>query len=279
MAKQNLTSRHTNPTLAALYDVSGPQLDALSKDRTFQAAFKALDIDAAAEAFNAFTEKITTYNTLHRRERRLWSLKLGRGGITPDLESQFIETIPEMRKNYKDAFASVDKVLDTLSKAKFDKVVEKHLTPLMANLGNDKHPLTQVVTDYFRKVGCAPEMMTEFRRNFEVTQYNFMPLAGGNLAGLRNLTTEGVKAQVSIMDYTEKEGFSYLRGNCGPPAWAVAVAKILASVGISVSAWVVVLIIVTLFAILLVICNNSSPGTWLREQCQKVHAKFPIFNF
>ncbi|HYP02173.1 MAG TPA: hypothetical protein VER76_18420 [Pyrinomonadaceae bacterium] len=279
MAKQNIAPQLANPTLAAFYDVSAPQIDALIKDRTFQAAFKAFNVDAAAKAFNNFTEKISSYNNIHRRERRLWSLKLGRGDVPSDLEGEFVKTIPEMRKTFKEAFAEIDKVVDTLSQAKFDKVVEKHLTPLMANLSNDKHPFTQVVTEYFRKVGCAPEMMTEFRRNFEVTQYNFMPVTGGTLSGLRKLTNEGVQAQVSIMDYTEKEGFSYLRGKCGPPAWAVAVAKILASVGISISAWVVVLIIVALFATLLIICNASSPGTWLRTQCEKVNAKFPIFNF
>lgn len=279
MAKQQLTARITNPALAAVFDATAPQLEALAKDRDFQAAFKAFDVDAAGDAFNAFTRSLTAYNAAHRRERRLWSLKIGRGRIPSDLESEFVGEIPAMRRNYQEGFAAVNKVLDTLTRAKFDKVVEKHLAPLTANLGNDRHPLTQVVTRYFQQVGCAPEMISEFRRNFEVTGYDLLAPAGGKFSRLKALTADGVKAQTEIMDYTEKEGFSYLRGRCGPPSWAVAVAKILASIGISISAWVVVAIIVVLFATLLVICNASNPGTWLRTQCEKVNAKFPIFNF
>lgn len=279
MAKQQLSPRITNPALAAVFDATAPQLEALAKDRDFQAAFKAFDVDAAGDAFNTFTRSITAYNSAHRRERRLWSLKIGRGRIPADLESEFVGEIPAMRRNYQEGFAAVNKVLDTLTRAKFDKVVEKHLAPLTANLGNDRHPLTQVVTRYFQQVGCAPEMISEFRRNFEVTGYDLLAPAGGKFSRLKALTAEGVKAQTEIMDYTEKEGFNYLRGRCGPPSWAVAVAKILASIGISISAWVVVAIIVVLFATLLVICNASNPGTWLRTQCEKVSAKFPIFNF
>lgn len=277
--KQQLTPRLGNPTFAAVFDASGPQIEAISKDRDFQAAFKALDIDAMADAFNTFTQKVTAYNGSHRRERRLWSLKLGRGNLPSDLESEFIKEIPAMRRNYKEAFDEMNKVMDTLSRAKFDKVAEKHLAPLTANLGNDRHPFTQVVTRYFTQIGCAPEMMAEFRRNFEVTQYNLLAVAGGKFSGLRNLTAEGVKAQMEIMDYTEKEGFKYLRGKCGPPSWAVAISKILASIGISISAWVVVVIVVALLATILIVCNASSEGTWLRKQCEKVNAKFPIFNF
>lgn len=279
MAKKQSTQELSNPTLSAIFDASGPQIEALTKDKAFQTAFKALDIDAAADAFNAFTQKVTAYNNSHRRERRLWSLKLGKGHLPSDLEKEFIKEIPEMRRNYQEAFASVNKVLDTLNQSKLDTVLEKHLGPITANLANDRHPLTQVVSRYFTQIGCAPEMMSEFRRNFEVTQYNLLAVGGGKFGGLRKLTDEGVRAQMEIMNYTEKEGFNYLRGKCGPPAWAVAVAKILASIGISVSAWVVVVIIVTLFAILLVVCNASQPGTWLRTQCEKVNAKFPIFNF
>lgn len=279
MAKQQLSPRITNPALAAVFDATAPQLEALAKDRDFQAAFKAFDVDAAGDAFNAFTRSITAYNAAHRRERRLWSLKIGRGRIPADLESEFVGEIPQMRRNYQEGFAAVNKVIDTLTRAKFDKVVEKHLAPLTANLGNDRHPLTQVVTRYFQQVGCAPEMISEFRRNFEVTGYDLLAPAGGKFSRLKTLTAEGVKAQTEIMDYTEKEGFNYLRGRCGPPSWAVAVAKILASIGISISAWVVVAIIVVLFATLLIVCNASNPGTWLRTQCEKVNAKFPIFNF
>jgi hypothetical protein len=279
MAKKQLNPGNANPALSAIFDASGPQIEALINDRAFQTAFKALDIDAAGDAFNAFTQKVTAYNTSHRRERRLWSLKLGKGRLPSDLEKEFIKEIPEMKRNYKEAFASVNKVLDTLNQAKFDKVLEKHLGPITANLANDRHPLTQAVSRYFTNIGCAPEMMGEFRRNFEVTQYNLLAVTGGKFSGLRKLTDEGVKAQMEIMDYTEKEGFNYLRGKCGPPGWAVAVAKILASIGISISAWVVVVIVVTLFAILLVVCNASQPGTWLRTQCEKVKAKFDIFNF
>lgn len=279
MSEQFQTPRYTNPTLAAIYDASGPQLDALTNDRAFQTAVEALDLEAASQEFNTFTEKITAYNVLHRRERRLWSLKIGKGGIPPELESQFIKAIPEMRQNYLEAFAAAGNVLDSMSRAKFDTAMERHLTPLTSNFANDKHPFTQVITGYFQQIGCAPEMMDEFRRNFEITDYDLLAVTKGKFAGLRDLTDEAVQAQVSIMDYTEKEGFSYLRGECGPPSWAVAVAAILASIGISISAWIVILIIVALFAILILICNASTPGSWLRKQCEKVKVKFPIFNF
>jgi hypothetical protein len=235
MAKKQITPRNANPALAAIFDASGPQIEAIANDRAFQTAFKALDIDAVADAFNAFSQKVTAYNTSHRRERRLWSLKLGKGRLPSDLEKEFIKEIPAMKRNYQEAFAEMNKVVDALSRAKFDKVAEKHLAPLTANLGNDRHPLTQFVSRYFTRIGCAPEMISEFRRNFEVTQYNLLAVAGGKFSGLRKLTDEGVKAQMEIMDYTEKEGFNYLRGNCGPPSWAVAIAKILASIGISIS--------------------------------------------
>jgi hypothetical protein len=119
----------------------------------------------------------------------------------------------------------------------------------------------------------------EFTTSFGKVNFDLFGATDGGLAGLRKVSEHGVKAQVEILDYTEKHGFAYLRGRCGPPRWAIVASEILAAAGISIGAWVIVAIIVALLAILAVVCALSAPGTWVRDKCSLLNFLLPIFRF
>lgn len=268
-----------NGGIKAVYSELRPQINAVYKDPIFQEAFQKLDVERFSEAFNSFTENIIAYNKFHRRERRLWSVKIGKGNLSPELEKQFIKMIPEGRKNYKEAFTAIDSATEILIESGLHKVVDKHITQFTSNFANQNHPFSQLFIKYLKETGCSQEMIDEFMSEFSIINYDFISIVEEGFIGLREFTARGVEAQISIMDYTEENGFSYLRGKWGPPVWAITASKILATAGISISAWVIVAIIASLIIILSLICNASPERSRLRRQCNRLANVLPIFIF
>lgn len=262
-----------------IYEKMGPQIDRLVGDEAFQTAVESLDVEGFVEVFNTFTEKVTNYNIFHKRERHIWSAKILTGTVSEELERDFIGSIPEGRQNYLDAFEQVDNMTQLLLEAGFDEVLQEHLTSFTAVLGDSEHPFTQMVTNYFRDIGTSQSMIDEFRQNFGVIHYDFFQAFDGGLAKLREVTQAAVEAQVSILDFTEENGFTYLVGECGPPEWAIVASQILAAAGIAISAWVIVAIIVALLGLLVAICVAAPRGTWVRTACEQLTILLPIFRF
>lgn len=271
-----------NPRAVAIYESLEREIDTLVTDGAFREAVERLDVESLGEHMRRFDRGLKEYNAFHARERRIWAMKLRRGGPAAGVEKHegaFRKDIPKGRKAYRDAFESADAMAEALEGAGFDRVLREHLRPFTEKLSSPSHPLSETVFGYFRERGCTEPMLAEFTSSFRKIDFDFFGHAEGGLEELRGMSKRGVDAQLEILDYTEENGFSYLRGRCGPPAWAVTASKILAAAGISVSAWVIVAIIVTLLATLVAICVLSSPGSWLRQQCDKLKVLLPIFRF
>ncbi|MCX6827729.1 MAG: hypothetical protein NT002_00355 [candidate division Zixibacteria bacterium] len=249
------------PVLASAYEALKDNIDKLYVDPLFKKAYGALDTETFTGAFTAFAENMEEYNKFHRRERRLWATKIGKGRLAPTLEEKFRKSIPEGRKNYEAAFKAVDTMCDALVESGLDKVMEKHLPAIMGVLENEQHPFSQLTTRFFVRAGTTREMLDEFRIHFAPIHYNFFGAVGPSLVSIQAFSVKARKAQLSILDHTSEHGFDYLRGECGPPAWAILASKILASAGISVSAWILVAIIAALLAILAIICAAASDGS------------------
>jgi hypothetical protein len=276
----------TSPIAAEIYESLQPHLDALVDDERFAVAVGRLDAEALETSFRALHSGIVDYNKFHLQERRMWSAILRRGrpegpraAPIDKQEAEFKKRIPHARKSYLETFATADRMTASLGEAGFEDLLAEHLRPFMATLATPSHPFARVYFDHFRRAGCSEPMIEEFRTSFAKVNFDFFAVADGGLEEIRQLSKRGVEAQVEILDYTEERGFSYLRGRCGPPEWAILAANILAAAGISISAWVIVAIIVALLALLALICALSAPGTWVRTQCQRLNFLLPIFRF
>lgn len=271
------------PRAIAIYESLEPEIDALVSDDAFKEAIDQLDLESLEGQLGRFDEHVKEYNAFHARERRIWAMKLRRGDVSAAQakrhEAAFRKEIPTGRKAYQNAFATADEVAESLETAGFDRVLREHLGRFTEKLQNPSHPFSETFFTYFRDRGCTEPMIKEFTSGFGKIDFDFFGHAEGGLGELRRLSKRGVEAQTEILDYTEEKGFSYLRGRCGPPTWAVTASQILAAAGISVSAWVIVAIIVALLVTLAVICALSAPGSWLRDKCRYLNFLLPIFRF
>lgn len=245
-----------------------PEILEFANDPDFSTSWQKLDMKNLSNEFNAYTAKMPAYNAFHTRERRLWTLKLSRGNIAPDLEEGFRQSIPEGIQAYKDAFEPVANCLSIIEQSGLGNVLSRQSSNFTKFLSDAQHPLTQVVTNHFQQMGCSGAMIDEFNNEFATINYNFIPiLADGRFSNVADNLQKGIAAQIEILQYTQENGFSYLRGRCGPPKWAVTVSEILAAVGISISAWWVIVIIAVLVAILIAICSARILPATLQAGC------------
>jgi hypothetical protein len=273
---------HTSARAVEMYEVLQPQVDALVADERFRSAMDQLDVAALQSGFRDLDRGITEYNKFHLEERRLWRTILRNGGKSPGVdqqEAEFKKKVPHGRESYRQTFTTAGAMAGALADAGFDGVLREHLHGFTATLATPSHPYADAVFGYFRGAGCSESMLDEFTTSFKKVNFDFFAAAGGGIDAVRKMSARGVEAEVEILDYTEAHGFSYLRGRCGPPQWAIVASQILAAAGISISAWVIVAIIVGLLATLALICALSAPGSWLRDKCRLLNFLLPIFRF
>lgn len=248
----------------------------LVEDPGFESAWSKLNMDRLAADIQNFSDEITQYNTFHTRERRLWSLKLGEGKLPPHLEDKFKADIPAGIETYRRAFSHIEDAMRVIEESGFHTLLDRHSDGITQLLADERGYLARRLSSYFGKVGCAPTMLTEFQSKFQDTNYRFIATIGaGSFSNLPTILRESVDAQVNILEYTKENGFSYLQGKCGPPAWAVTVSKILAWAGISVAAWVVVVIIAALIIIVTTICALKILPSNIQQYCRAIG--IPIF--
>jgi hypothetical protein len=244
----------------------------LQDDDRIALALSVLDTAGLAKALTVFETKAAEYCAFHRRERRLWALHIGKGNQFREMDDRFIKSIPAGKRLFQDAFKAIDTSCQLLEDAGFSVILKAHGNSVTKLLSNPNSPLTQSFTNYFLRLGCSQDMVDDFRHQFGKVDFQFFGTVAKDLDELREVAANAVRAQVSILEYTEKHGFTFLKGN-GPPAWAIAVSKILASVGISIAAWVIVLIVLAVIAILAIICFAAckiSRGGEVCKLCTKV---------
>ncbi len=259
-----------------IYDKHSKTLDQMYEDPAFQKAFEALDVEKLSEAFDGFQKNARSYNTFHTQERRLWSVKIGRGQINKAQELKFRESIPVGRENYISAFDNLDVVHNLLDQADFGPIIEEYLPTFTSVLTNSKDPITKAVKGLAGDIGCTEIMTNEFIADFAKFDSDILKVSGG-FNGLAKASRLGVEAQLKILKETELNGFDYVRGHCGPPAWAVSASALLASIGIAVSAWWLVAGIFVFLAILVALCIAAKRNNWkwTRAQCKKLSVKIP----
>lgn len=257
-----------------------PRLTKLVEDEDFAAGWKDFDVEGFVDAANEFSTHITRYNEFHRRERRLWSVKLGKGSIPRELEDSFRATVPHGKEAFVQAFEALDRCLDTVDRSpRFKAALNRHLPGLSRrHLFDAESILGQGADAYFRAIGCSEPMVAEFKSHFRKTGYDFIGvLGGGDVSNLRAVARKGVAAHVEVLDHTHEHGFDYIRGS-GPPAWAIAISNILASVGIAITAWAVVAIVALIIVTVILICAARILPSGLQNACNFV-ANFFNFSF
>jgi hypothetical protein len=247
---------------------------AIGADPEFATAVKKLDVGRLSKGFNTFDENIPEYNDYHRMERRLWSAKVGRGAVRKDLEDSLKRKVPRGRKAYQNAFGGIEECLATLEDSGLAPVLDRHLPAAMELLGDPHHPLRELLDSHMTEIGCSASMLAEGHQMMGAARYNVVDVVGkGSFSGLRGALREAVEAEVEIMNETEAEGLEYLRGRCGPPAWAVVAAKVLAYFGISVSAWWIVAAVVVVTALLITLCATRLLPASILEYCKYLSIK------
>lgn len=258
-----------------IYDKHSKHLEELSEDPAFLSSFEKLDVEKFSELLESFMDNSRHYNAFHRQERRLWSIKIGRGKIKKEQEDKFRKSIPSGREHYIKAFDDMNEIHSLLGKSGFGPVIEEHLPSFTSVLADPNDPISKVVRNLAADMGSSKNMIDKLLCSVADVDYDFLKVAGG-FEGLAEVSHNGVKAQLEIFKETEENGFDYIRGECGPPAWAIAASQILASVGISVGAWWLVAGVLVFYAILLAICKASKKGSWLHKQCKKLNTKIPV---
>jgi len=230
-------------------------LTAVAQDPDLKSAIEKIDMDGFAKEFLNFTNQITEHNAFHMRETRLWSLKLGTGKVDSQLEQKLKDVAPQAAQNFQAAFQSLNNCADHIEKSGLSRVLEKHSDVFTSNyMFDESNPYGQATMGYFRKIGFSNPMIDEFKSSYKATGFEFIKtLGGGKFAQARAVSAKGAEARMAVLKYTHENGLNYIRGG-GPPAWAVTVSTILASVGIMISAWVIVAIIVSLVALLVALC-------------------------
>lgn len=248
------------------------------RDKRFIESYKKLDINKLEKQFLIFTKKIKRYNDFHRTERRLWYLKIGRGKIDKKFETSFRKEIPNAIKDYKEGFVAINSCLEIVEKCGMMKSLNSKMDVITGCLNNERHPLSGAFHDFFKDIGCSTKMIDEFKNQFSQYDYDFVKILGGKIENSYKILEESVDAQVTILKHTQENGMDYIRGKCGPPGWAITASKILAAGGISISAWVVVGIILGILAILVIICLTVK-ADWVQKLCKKLTFQLPAFEF
>lgn len=255
-----------------------PTFDAALKDLLsdpgFEGALDKLDTTKLSRAFDSFDNHVVRYNGFHRMERRLWSVKLGKGTVPKELETALRNKSSAAKQAFQDAFGAIDTCLETIEQCGLDKVLDRHLTKFTGLLAIPNHPFREAVVGHFVKVGCSQAMVKEFDDSLGTVNYDIVKVVGnGKFSNLRGRLREGVQAQVSILDYTKDHGLDYLRGQCGPPSWAVVVVQVLAYFGISVSAWWVVAAVAVVIALLITLCATGHLPDSILSKCRYLSVK------
>jgi hypothetical protein len=265
--------RDTAGAFGMLLQTSEPELHgdlvAVTQDPAFQDAWRTFDTKKFAASFNTFNDHVIKYNAFHARERQMWAMKISGGGIPSGVDNDFRRSIAGGLAEYRAAFGAMDSCLTLVAQSKMGEIANRHVDKFLAlHTFNAAGTFGKAADDYLGKIGVTAAMKEEFRVNFSKAGFRLVgSVAGGDLNRLHEVTKQGVEAQASILTYTEQHGFDYLRGKCGPPAWAILVSEILAAVGISIAAWVVVAIIVTLVLILVGICAAKILPPSLQNDC------------
>jgi len=240
-----------------------------ASDKRFEDAWKKLDVVGFCTGFNTFCDRVAVYNDFHRMERRLWSLKLGKGKVPEGLETGLRERVPLGRKAYADAFGGIDNCLGALEQAGFDELLDAHLGGFTALLKDQHHPLRAVLQSAFTRLGCSSSMLEEFDRSLSQVDYNPKRIVGTTRPSeLRRVLKQSTEAQDKIFQFTQAHGLSYLKGECGPPAWAVTASEVLAYFGFSIGAWVIVAIVAVIITILVVLCATKLLPASILSKCK-----------
>lgn len=240
-----------------------PHIRRLVQDPRFEGAAAELGLSELSGEFQSLTDSITRYNDYHRRERRLWAIKLGKGAVPAEAEAALKREAHSAKGDFRNAFQSADRCIEIVERSGFKPLVNEHIGEIARRFAFDENTVIGEAADlYFRRIGCSTPMIEEFKHHYHPIDYDFIGvLGGGDLSGLREVARAGVEAQEEILDYTEKHGLEYLRGD-GPPAWATTASNILAAAGISIGAWVIVVIVAVIMITLAIICAiffNSFP--------------------
>ncbi len=259
-------SKH-NLTLKELSSSLDKEVKAFVGHPAFRTAWQRLDMRGFSEQFNSFSENIKLYNAFHRRERRLWAVKIRSGTVSKEQEEDLKRRAPQAMEQYKAASQAMDRCVSCVVDSGFEEVVDAQLGQFMRHMGNPRHPLSRVAENYFIDIGSSREMISEFRRNYRPFEFDFINRLGrGHFSNLRDLHKEGVDAQLNMLAYTRDHGLRYIRG-CDPPTWAIWVSEILAYAGIGINAWIVAAIIVFLVAIIILICSLNILPSNIQQLC------------
>jgi hypothetical protein len=253
------------------------RLQTVAQDQEFQAARERLNMETLSNRFNCFSGDIIAYNKFHMRERRLWSVKIGKGEIPEELETAFRESIPSGIENYRRAFNSMESCLCLLEEAGMASVINRHIrTFTEAYLFREETLMGSFLGDAMRELGCSATMIEEFKSVCASTEFDLLRISSERrFEDLRPILSEAVEAQAEILEYTRENGFSYLRGRCNPPAWAITISSILSAAGISIAAWLVVAIVAIVIVIVILICALRILPDILQQGCDFV---FTIFS-
>lgn len=249
-----------------------------AEDEKFIEAYKALEIDQFEKQFRIFDASIQHYNKFHVSERRLWSVKIGKGTVDATQEKIFRNEIPNGIKHYKTAFNAIGDCFKTIENSGMIDILNKKMHLLSDCLNDKNHPFSKSFYNYCKEIGCSKQMIEEFDSNFSKHNFDFVKIVGGDLKNVYKILDESVAAQISIMEHTYKDGMNYLKGKCGPPVWAITISSILAAVGILIGAWVVLAIVLSLLILLVIICETVN-ANWVQNLCRRLSFQLTIFEF
>jgi hypothetical protein len=257
--------------LIAADPVIGPELQRVASDPNFAAAWTRLADGEFAQQFTIFNSNLTQYNDFHRRERRMWSVKLGKGAVAPDLEAGLKAAAPAAIQQYTTAFKSLDACLGIIIESELRPLVNGPVGDITRRYLLDETTIFgQTGVGYFRSLGIDTPMLDEFKAHFQSANLDYVGVvAGGDVANMRPMLAAAVQAQVEVLTYTQQHGLDYIRGH-GPPAWAVTVSEILGYVGISISAWAVVAVIAGLLVTVVLVCAAHILPQSLQNLCGSI---------
>jgi len=199
------------------------------------------------------------------------------GSVSRERERDLMDRVPDAVNQFESAFAAMDRCISLIEESGLHKVMDARLGRCMRHLVNPEDSLTRAITNYFTEIGSPPEMITDLKRDFGIFQFDLIKRFGrGHLLNLRNMYKQGVDANRQMLNYTKDHGLRYIRGRCGPPAWAFEVSKILGWAGESVWAWVVVIIIAALVAAIIIICSLDILPAEIQSACDYVRFELSL---
>lgn len=264
---------HETQLVAASIDgdpVVGPLVREMTKDVALQAGWKSLDVPAFVQHFGKATDHITAYAGFHQRQERLWAVKIGTGKIAPELEEGLKRSVPAARDHLNQGFAALEECMQVVEGSEFKHIANTHVAALSKRCTFDEgNVFGRTASGYFQRLGFSAAHVAEFKRQYAPIGHDFIGKLGkGDISNIRSYSATGVNAQIEILNYTEQHGLDYIRG-AGPPAWAVTASAILAYFGISIAAWVIVVIAAAILITLAILCAvywNSLPA-WAKAGC------------